>query len=124
MRARFLSGKPSGSSVRGYDKATAYTSAIEPSYVLHEASRDITPGPLYVHGSLGSCIRQLAARLNYPVFEVTGHGRLEFADLVPAHRSKWRYDLRLRPACACHALWRAPAAQRNRPDIAWSRRRT
>ena len=31
---------------------------------------------------LSACIKQLAARLNYPVFEVTGHGRLEFADLV------------------------------------------
>ena len=42
--------------------------------------------PLYVFGPTGcgktSCIKQLAARLNYPIFEVTGHGRLEFADLV------------------------------------------
>ncbi|WP_428166050.1 AAA family ATPase [Desulfovibrio sp.] len=39
---------------------------------------------LYVFGTTGcgktSCIKQ--PRLNYPVFEVTGHGRLEFADLV------------------------------------------
>jgi cobaltochelatase CobS len=42
--------------------------------------------PLYVFGPTGSgktsAIKQLAARLNYPVFDVTGHGRLEFPDLV------------------------------------------
>ena len=41
---------------------------------------------LYVFGPTGcgktTCIKQLAARLNYPVFEITGHGRLEFADLA------------------------------------------
>ena len=39
-----------------------------------------------MYGPLGSgkssCVKQLAARLNYPVFEVTGHGRLEYGDLV------------------------------------------
>ena len=68
------------------------TRHIDPDYMLHDASRDVIvwflnePEPLYVYGPLGSgkssCIKQLAARLNYPVFEVTGHGRLEFADLV------------------------------------------
>ena len=42
--------------------------------------------PLYVFGPTGSgktsAIKQLAARLNYPVFEITGHSRLEFPDLV------------------------------------------
>jgi cobaltochelatase CobS len=42
--------------------------------------------PLYVFGPTGSgktsAIKQLASRLNYPVFEVTGHSRLEFPDLV------------------------------------------
>lgn len=41
--------------------------------------------PLYLYGPTGcgktTLIKQLAARLNYPTFEVTGHGRLEFADL-------------------------------------------
>lgn len=44
------------------------------------------PDPLYVYGPTGcgktSLIRQLAARLNYPVFDATGHERLEFADLI------------------------------------------
>ena len=87
-----FSGKPSGTTVTGYDKPCAYTPQIDQDYILHDASRDIIvwflskPEPLYVYGPLGSgkssTIKQLAARLNYPVFEVTGHGRLEFSDLV------------------------------------------
>jgi cobaltochelatase CobS len=42
--------------------------------------------PLYVFGPAGSgktsLIKQLAAKLNYPVFDITGHGRLEFPDMV------------------------------------------
>lgn len=90
-----FSGKPSGTTVRGYTAASAYTPAFDPDYLFHESSRDMVvwflspqgqQEPLYVFGPTGcgktSCIKQLAARLNYPVFEVTGHGRLEFADLV------------------------------------------
>lgn len=93
-----FSGKPSGTTVRGYAAASAYTPVIDPGYIFHESSRDMVVWfvnlqgpqgahePLYVFGPTGcgktSCIKQLAARLNYPVFEVTGHGRLEFADLV------------------------------------------
>ena len=87
-----FSGKPSGTTVRGYTMPSAYTPAIDHDYIFHGASRDVVvwllnpQEPLYVFGPCGcgktSCIKQLAARLNYPVFEVTGHGRLEFADLV------------------------------------------
>lgn len=87
-----FSGKASGRLIQGYAKPSAYTPAINPDYLFHEASRDIIvwlmnpADPLYVFGPTGcgktSCIKQLAARLNYPVFEVTGHGRLEFADLT------------------------------------------
>ena len=87
-----FSGKPSGTTVRGYAVPSAYTPAIDNDYIFHESSRDVVvwflnpQEPLYVFGPTGcgktTCIKQLAARLNYPVFEVTGHGRLEFADLV------------------------------------------
>ena len=87
-----FSGKKSGTVVKGYAAPSSYTPAIDPGYIFHEASRDLVVwfldprDPLYVFGPTGcgktSCIKQLAARLNYPVFEVTGHGRLEFADLV------------------------------------------
>ena len=87
-----FSGKASGTKVRGYTTPSAYTPTIDPNYVFHESSRDVavwfldSQEPLYAFGPTGcgktSCIKQLAARLNYPVFEVTGHGRLEFADLL------------------------------------------
>ena len=87
-----FSGKPSGTTVRGFAVPSAYTPAIDHEYIFHESSRDVVvwflnpQEPLYVFGLTGcgktSCIKQLAARLNYPIFEVTGHGRLEFADLV------------------------------------------
>lgn len=90
-----FSGKPSGTTIRGFAKASSYTPNIDHDYIFHESSRDLIvwflnpTDPLYVFGPTGcgktSCIKQLAARLNYPVFEVTGHGRLEFADLAGHH---------------------------------------
>ena len=87
-----FSGKPSGTTVRAYAVPSAYTPSIDHDYIFHESSRDVVvwflnaQEPLYVFGPCGcgksTCIKQLAARLNYPVFEVTGHGRLEIADLV------------------------------------------
>lgn len=87
-----FSGNPSGTRVRGYATASAYTPATNQDYFFHESSRDVvvwflnSQDPLYIFGPCGcgksTCIKQLASRLNYPVFEVTGHGRLEFADLA------------------------------------------
>jgi cobaltochelatase CobS len=90
-----FSGSPSGRMVRGFTSATPFTPVVDANYIFHEHSRDLvvwflgTPEPLYVFGPCGcgktSCVRQLAARLNYPVFEVTGHARLEFPELVGHH---------------------------------------
>ena len=87
-----FSGTPSGKPVQGFAAPCAYTPTPSPDYIFHETSRDIIvwflerSDPLYVFGPTGSgktsLIKELAARLNYPVFEVTGHGRLEFADLA------------------------------------------
>lgn len=87
-----FSGKPSGTIVKGYEMPSTFTPTIEEDYIFPEASKDIIvwlldqSEPLYLFGPSGcgktSCVKQLAARLNYPVFEVTGHGRLEFADLA------------------------------------------
>ena len=100
-----FSGTPSGRMVKGYAAPSPFTPALQPGYMFHEQSRDLivwfmeAGEPLYVFGPCGSgkssCIRQLAARLNYPVFEVTGHGRLEFADLVghhSVHQGGMRFD--------------------------------
>ena len=77
----------------GYDEPSIYTPKIDPLYAFHESSRDVIvwflmekADPLYIYGPSGcgksSQIRQIAARLNYPVFEATGHDRLEFPDLI------------------------------------------
>ncbi len=89
---QIFSGNTSGTMIRGYASPSAYTPEIDMDYIFPVSSRDIivwllNPSePLYVFGPSGcgktSCIKQLAARLNYPVFEITGHGRLEFADLA------------------------------------------
>lgn len=87
-----FSGNPSGTKISGYATPCVYTPAIDPDYIFHESGRDLIvwllnpTEPLYVFGPTGcgktSLVKQLAARLNYPVFEITGHGRLEFADLA------------------------------------------
>jgi cobaltochelatase CobS len=87
-----FSGSSSGRIIRGYASPCSYTPTPDPGYIFHETSRDIAvwlmniSDPLYVFGPTGSgktsAIKQLASRLNYPVFEVTGHSRLEFPDLV------------------------------------------
>lgn len=87
-----FSGTPSGKNIRGYAGKCACTPQADLSYIFHETSRDIIvwfmnkSDPLYVFGPTGSgktsAIKQLASRLNYPVFEVTGHGRMEFSDLI------------------------------------------
>ena len=90
-----FSGTLSGTPVKGYAEATPYTPTMNPNYIFHEHTRDLIvwlvapPSPIYICGPSGcgksSGICQLAARLNYPVFEVTGHNRLEFQDLVGHH---------------------------------------
>jgi cobaltochelatase CobS len=87
-----FSGAPSGKPIQGFAAPCRYTPTPSAEYIFHESSRDIIvwfleqSEPLYVFGPTGSgktsLIKELAARLHYPVFEVTGHGRLEFADLV------------------------------------------
>lgn len=87
-----FSGTASGTAIQGFEESSSYTPKADPNYVFHDSSRDIIvwfltqKEPLYIYGYQGcgksTCIKQLAARLNYPVFEITGHGRLEFADLV------------------------------------------
>ena len=100
-----FSGVPTGNKIWGYQNPCLYTPAIDPHYSFHESARDAAVwfmnklDPLYLYGPTGSgktsLIKQLAARLNYPVFEVTGHGRMEFADLcghISLHNGTMRYE--------------------------------
>ena len=87
-----FSGQASGRMIKGFAAPSVHTPTINPDYLFHDAIRElvvwfISPAdPLYVFGPTGSgktsLIRQVAAKLNYPVFDVTGHGRLEFNDLA------------------------------------------
>lgn len=87
-----FSGKKSNKPVWGFAEPSYYTPERDPNYIFHSTCQDIClwhmaePEPLYVYGAAGagktSLIKQIAASLNYPVFEITGHARLEFADLV------------------------------------------
>ena len=88
-----FSCQPSGVPVNGYAEACPYTPRLDPDYAPEgDHFKDLVVWfvhgrePLYVTGPTGSGkssgIRQIAARLRYPTFEVTGHGRLELADLL------------------------------------------
>jgi cobaltochelatase CobS len=87
-----FSGHASGTHVSGYEVPSAFTPSVDNNYIFHEYARDLVlwflhnKDPLYVFGPLGSGktsqVKQIAARVNYPVFEVTGHNRLEFPELV------------------------------------------
>jgi cobaltochelatase CobS len=90
-----FSGSASGKIVKRFTARSMFTPAVDKNYIFHEHSRDLvvwfihSAEPLYVFGPCGcgktSCIKQLAAKLNYPVFEVTGHSRLEFPELIGHH---------------------------------------
>ena len=87
-----FSGQPSGRMIKGFSAPCSHTPATDPTYLFHDAIRELVvwfmnpSDPLYVFGPTGSgktsLIRQVAAKLNYPVFDVTGHNRLEFNDLA------------------------------------------
>lgn len=87
-----FSGTASGRMIKGYSFPSAFTPEVNTEYLFHNSSRDVVvwlmdaSDPLYVFGPAGSgktsLIKQLSAKLNYPVFEVTAHGRLEYPELV------------------------------------------
>lgn len=92
---KVFSGRKSGKIIRGFSEGSSLTPTINSEYIFHESMRDVAvwfmshADPLYVYGPSGSgktsLIKQLAAKLKYPVMEVTAHGRLEFPDLVGHH---------------------------------------
>ncbi|WP_302456356.1 AAA family ATPase [Bilophila wadsworthia] len=101
-----FTGTPTGKAVKGYKETCSYTPSVDPRYIFHESARDVVVwfmhelDPLYLYGPTGcgktTLIKQLAARLNYPTFEVTGHGRLEFADLcghISLQKGSMVYDM-------------------------------
>lgn len=94
-----FSGRKSGQTVKGWQGGECeFIPAYNPNYVLPVWASDLIvwfmhmQEPLYVFGPTGcgksSIVRQLAAKLRYPVWEVTGHSRLEFPELVGHHTVK------------------------------------
>jgi cobaltochelatase CobS len=87
-----FSGVPSGKIIKGYESPSLFTPVKDPNYIFQDQSRDLvvwfleSNDPLYVFGPQGcgksSLIKEISSRLNYPVFEVTGHNRLEFPELA------------------------------------------
>ena len=88
-----FSGEKSGSIIKGFKTPTPYTPTIDPDYLWGDIARDLVvwlmmekPDPLYIHGPSGagktSCIKQVAARINLSVFQITASERMEVSDLV------------------------------------------
>lgn len=95
----------SGYRLAGYRNTTLFTPCIDPAYIFHDTLDDMLAwfsaesDPLYLFGPTGSgktsLVKQVAARINYPVFDVTGHSRLEFPDLaghLTVHEGSMRYQ--------------------------------
>lgn len=87
-----FSGKKTGTMVGGFDAPCERTPALKPNYMMSPWLRDVIlwfiygDEPLYITGPTGcgktSGVKQIAAMLNYPVYEITGHSRLETPELV------------------------------------------
>lgn len=93
---KVFTGKPSMATVMGFSKPGPLTPARDPDYIFPEWLRyDVIPAfidwqdPLWIAGPSGCGktlgVKQVCALLNYPVYEITGHGRLETPELVGHH---------------------------------------
>lgn len=90
--------KPSGKKVKGWAQRNPYTPQVDPHYRFPVWASDIVvwllamDEPLYLFGPTGcgktSCVKQIVTKLNDPVYEVTGHSRLEFPEMVGHHTVK------------------------------------
>lgn len=92
---KVFSNKTSGNKIWGFGEKSFFTPSANLHYCVNPTgpAREIivwfcsdSPDPLYVYGPTGSgktsLVKHIASMLNYPVFETTGHARLEFPDLV------------------------------------------
>ncbi len=87
-----FSGKKSGTLITGFASPTPYTPPVDDDFIFGDLARDLIvwllgkSEPLYIHGSSGtgktSCIKQVAARINMPVYQITASERMETDALV------------------------------------------
>ena len=88
-----FSGQKSNTPIKGFKALSHNTPNVDDSFIFGELAKDLVvfflqddPDPLYIFGDTGtgksSLVRQVAGRLNYPVWETTGSERLEVSDLI------------------------------------------
>ena len=88
-----FSGKKSGTLIMGFKEPTTYAPKVDDDFIFGDLARDLIvwllmekPEPLYIHGPSGtgktSAIKQVAARINLPVYQITASERLEVSDLT------------------------------------------
>lgn len=87
-----FSGKPSSTMVWGWSAPGARTPRVQAGYIMPQWGRDLIlwaiygREPLYISGPTGcgktAGVKQVAAKLNYEVYELTAHARLETPELV------------------------------------------
>lgn len=86
---------PSGRVIYGLENDNAFVPTKQDTYVLPAFGGDILaimPGEpyIYIYGPTGcgktSCVKFIAATFHLPVYEVTGHSRLEFPELVGSYK--------------------------------------
>lgn len=86
-------GRPSGKMIAGYDQPCDDTPVIDHSYAFAGWQGDLIvwwmslsdKHPLFVFGPAGcgktSGLKQIASRINYPVYEVTGYDSMQPVDM-------------------------------------------
>jgi cobaltochelatase CobS len=90
-----FNGTASGIMLQGWAESSPFTPQKDPCYRFPSWMTDIVAwmacghDPLYLFGPTGcgktSCVKQIMHALNYPVYELTGHSRLEFPEMVGHH---------------------------------------
>lgn len=85
--------KSSGKTITGYSQPTPAVPALDQSYAFAGWQSDLIVWwmglsnvmPIYIYGPAGcgktSGLKQIAARINYPVYEVTGYDSMQPVDL-------------------------------------------
>lgn len=93
-----FSGKATGKLANGWEFPCDFTPDVNPNFVFPSWANDIIvwllfiDEPLYLFGPTGcgktATTKQIVTKLNYPVYEITGHSRLEFPEMVGHHTVK------------------------------------
>lgn len=93
--ADLFQGMARGITLKGWAESSPFTPQADPCYRFPTWMADIVAwlscgrDPLYLFGPTGcgktSCVKQIMHALNYPVYELTGHSRLEFPEMVGHH---------------------------------------